>query len=487
MSSDISKQEAQRQLWERGILHWILDDTQKELYHNYLESSNLTVVWMCSRRLGKSFALCTVAIEQCLKAPNQIVKYVAPKQKQVRTIIKPLIRDILDSCPKHLRPKYFTQDNIYKFPNGSEIQLAGTDNGNAESLRGGSANLCIVDEAGFCDELDYVVNSVLLPTMTTTGGKIILASTPPLSSSHKFMSYFVARAKAEGNLVVKTIYDNPRMTAEQIQAIAEEHGGTDSVTFRREYMCEMIVDQERAVIPEFTKELQEEIVKPWPRPPYYDSYTAMDIGFKDLTFVLFAYYDFRNDKIIIEDELVMSGQQMTTDKLAEGVKEKEKAIWKNPLDPYDQGESKDVYLRVSDNNLIVLNDLNRLHDLVFLPTDKDDADAALNQLRMKLASKKIIIHPRCVNLISHLENAIWNKSRTKFERSGDYGHYDGCEAAKYLVRNIIYSKNPYPPGYDIPNGDDVFLSPYMKPENNFEKSVKDMFSRKSTYKLTNKK
>lgn len=52
-----------------------------------------------------------------------------------RTIIKPLIREIFKDCPEDLKPKYSSIDSKYVFPNGSEIQLAGSDAGNADRLR----------------------------------------------------------------------------------------------------------------------------------------------------------------------------------------------------------------------------------------------------------------------------------------------------------------------------------------------------------------
>lgn len=476
---DITKREAVKQLWERAVLWYKLDSTQKELYFTFQNSAARTVVWLASRRLGKSFALCVIAIEQCLKFPNSIVKYVAPQQKMVKTIIRPILREILEDCPEKQRPKYFTQDNVWRFPNGSEIQLAGTDSGNAENLRGGNAHLCIVDEAGFCQDLEYLVSSILLPTMITTNGKIILSSTPPISSDHAFIDY-MNTAKIKGSFVKKTIYDNPRLSKEQIEAYIEEDGGIDHPTVRRELLCEIIIDAQRAVLPEFTEEIQKATIKAWPRPSHYDCYAAMDIGHNDLTFILFAYYDFKNDKLIIEDEFSINGPEMTTNKVAEAIQIKEKMLWK---DPFGSG-FHEPFLRVSDNNLIMINDLQRLHNLTFVPTDKSDADGALNQVRMMISAKKIIIHPRCKDLISHMQNATWNRSRKSYERAKDdrqrWHHYDAVDALKYLIRNVSWAKNPYPPGYNIPKGDRYVNKDITEALNPFEQAVKQIYTVKSS-------
>lgn len=468
----IDKKRAIAMLWNAGVVNYKLDPVQKDLYASYKEAKHKTIVWSCSRRLGKSYALCVLAIEACLKKPNAVVKYIAPSQKHVKMIIRPLLKEILKDCPKEIKPEFRTADNIYRFPNGSEIQLAGTDSGHAESLRGGSADLAIVDEAGFCDDLRYIVQSILIPTTTTTRGKIILSSTPPKSPDHEFVEY-MKTAEFRGTFVKKTIYDGlgARITEEMIKEIIEELGGENSPDFRREYLCELLVDEEHAVVPEFSEELQREVVKEWPRPPFFDSYVGGDIGFKDLTVFLFAYYDFKNAKLIVEDELVMSGKKMTTEALANNIKAKEEALYTSKM----TGEVQAPYLRVCDNNLIVINDLYNLHGLTFMPTAKDDAAAALNNMKILLKQGRIIINPRCKTLIFHLKNATWNRSKKSYDRSPDAGHYDAVDALKYLVRNVQYTKNPYPFTYGSGGGDTWFIANADIKNSPAHNAIKKMF------------
>jgi phage terminase large subunit len=478
---------ARAMLWNKGIINWKLEKVQKDLYDAYHAAQQKTIVWSCSRRLGKSYALCVLAVEKCLSKPNCIVKYVAPTQKHVKTIIKPLLKEILKDCPKDIKPEFKTADNLYRFRNGSEIQLAGTDNGHAEGLRGGSSDICIVDEAGFCDDLKYIVQSILIPTTTTTRGKIILSSTPPRSPDHEFNNY-VEDAELKGSYTKKTIFDavegdgsKGRITLEIIKELADEYGGYDSVEFRREYMCERIVSEESAVIPEFSEQLQKKIIKEWSRPPFFDVYVGGDIGFKDLTVFLFGYYDFRAAKIIIEDEVVMNGSKMTTEVMAAQIKETEARLYTHPMTKV----KKEPYLRTCDNNLIVINDLYKLHGLTFQPTAKDDSSAALNNLRIMIKEEKIIIHPRCKTLIHHMRNATWAKSG-KMNRSPDAGHYDAVDAAKYLVRNVQITKNPYPANYGAGSGDDWFDPNANKPASKLENDFKNIFKIKPSFKAIRK-
>lgn len=467
----ISPKEAKKRLWEKGLTYWKLDSNQQGMRDFINASQKKISVLVCSRQLGKTYALCCIAIEECLQKPNRKVMIIAPEVKMIKNILYPRMREILQDCPDDLLPKYKTNDHKYEFPNGSEIQLAGTDSGNAESIRGTTAHLCIVDEAGFCSDLNYIIKSILIPTTTTTRGKIILSSTPPKTNDHEFKKFW-EKSELDSTLFKRTIYDNPRLTEKDIEDLAESVGGKDSDDWRREYLCEAIISDQDAVVPEFTKDLQEKIIKEWPRPAYYDAYASMDIGVRDLTVVLFAYYDFKNGKIVIEDEIVLSGHQMVTDVLAETIKSKEKALWVHNLTK----ESKEPYLRVADNNnLILLNDLHIKHKLHFMPIQKDNSDAALNNMRLMLKQQKIIINPRCKTLIYHLQNAIWNKNRTSYLRSQDNGHFDAIDSIKYLCRGMQLNRNPYPHHYQFEKTEDLFFSKDHSPSDPLHDSIKKMF------------
>lgn len=472
---DISPEEARKILWDRGNLTFKLDSNQVQLRQSYLAATTKNVVWACARRLGKSYTLCVIGIEKCLQQKNAKVKYLAPTQKMVRTIIRPLMRQLTADAPDHLRPKENKAEGIWYFPStGSQIQIVGCDGGNAESARGSDSDLCIVDEAGFVDDLEYIVKSILNPTMLLTKGKTILASTPPKSPTHEFV-VFMSQAKQDGSFIKKTIYDNPRISPDDIRKVAEEDcGGVDTIAFRREYLAEVVVDDDSAIIPEFKKEIRDEIVREWKRPAFYDCYTAMDLGINDLTVILFAYYDFKAGKLIVEDEYVVNGKSCTTANLAQNVVAKEK---RNFADPFTGEIPRPT--RVSDNNLQVINDLQVTYGINFSPTEKREAEVALNNVRVLIASKRIIINPRCITLINHLEAGVWNKQKTSFARSGlKFGHFDAIDSLKYLVRNVDFNKNPYPANFGLPAGSSAFY-PKGLPKSNKEEAIRKIMNIKS--------
>ena len=448
-TSKISKAEAISELWRRGELRFLCHKVQKEMYDSfYTSDKNSISVWLLGRQSGKSFLLTILALEQALRQKNSIIKLVTDTKLHVKSIFEKLFIEILNSCPEELKPSYKTAEYCYYFPNGSQIQLAGSDNKHYEKLRGQKSSLILVDEAGFCNDLDDMVHSVLMPTTTHTGGKIILASTPAEDPTHPFLK-FIEEAELNGRLSKKTIDDNPLLTKEQVENIATKMGGRNSERFRREYLCELIRDANLTAVAEFNSELENEIVKEWPKPPHYDTYVSMDLGFKDLTAVLFGYYDFRSDKVIIEDEIPFNfnEQDKHLKMLSDMIIKKEKDLW---TDIYTN-EVRSPNARISDINLIVTNEIRKHSDnkLNFVNAIKDVKAAAVNNLRVMIANKKIIIHPRCTTLIRHLRNVRWNKNKDEFARSPDDSHYDFVDALIYMIRGITYGKNPYPNHYDL--------------------------------------
>lgn len=457
--ADIERKQAIRELWRRGALDYKRRDNQKLIRDFIYKDGRDIITILASRRQGKSYELLVQAVELCQTKPDAIVKYICPRLKMVKTIVLPNMKTIIADCPPEMQPEWKENDKMYVFPNGSQIQFAGTDNGSHENLRGGASDLCIVDEAGFCDHLEYVVNSVLAPTTDTTDGKVILISTPSKTAQHDFILKFVRPAEAAGTLLKLTIYDNPSMSDAKIEQIAARFpSGFDDPQFKREYMCEVVNDDDAIVIAEFGKN-KAELVQAWERPTFYDTYTSGDVGFKDLTVYLFAYWDFTKATLVIEDELVMNGPSMTTEALAAAIRAKELLNFQDSK----TGEAMPTYMRVMDNNLIMVNDLNRLHNLSFLATAKDDKEAQINQVRMMFGNKQIRINPKCKHLIYHLENCMWDKNHKAFTRLPDTpdftvkgGHADAVDALIYLVRNLVRSKNPYPKNWGMAMGENIF-------------------------------
>ncbi len=455
--------------WSRGYLRWKLDDNQKAAYDAIEGTPGGSFYLNKARRIGGSYLLCLRAVEKCLAKPNSQVKYAAPTAKAVRKIIQPNIRKILSDCPQDLRPEWNSLDMEYRFKNGSTLSIAGCENQNYENLRGTEADEIYLDEVGFIDDLIYIINDVLMPQVQDTGGRIILCSTPPRSPGHESVKIAMDH-KAAGRYWACTVWDNPRRTKEQHKAyftqIARSQGMDldqyfESVTFKREYLGEFIADEAHSVIPEWNKALEAHIVKAVPPRPHRDCYVGLDVGWKDGMAAVFGWWDYHNQMLIIEDEYLVF--RKTTKQVRDGIRQKEIELW----------DKKIPYLRISDNNLQFIADLNSESGMSFIPTAKDHKELQINRIREWLRLYKIRIHPRCKRLVTQLASTTWNKNRTSYERTPD-GHGDLLDALVYLVRNVRKAKNPHPRGEAEPDGSTTLIVEATKSDT-MEQKIKDIF------------
>lgn len=467
MKKELTKQQAIDKLWRLGNLEWKLKGVQKEMRRAVYSSNKQETVFLCGRRLGKTYCMMTIAVEFCLKKPNTVVKVIFPKKKDAKSVSKYQMKTILDDCPVDLMPEWKEADKLYVFSNGSEIQMTGTDGGSAESIRGSGCNLAILDEAGFHDynDFSYIVRSIIMPTLLTTKGKMILASTPSKEADHAFMTEYVVPGRIDGSIIEYTVDDNPLVSKEDVEEFAKAYpGGVHDPDFRREYYNEFTTSGKDFVVPEFNKTVEKDIVYDYNLPPHFHYYISGDPAVTDLTVILFAFHDFLNNKLVICDELVLGGEgsSITTQEIADGIKRKKKLLFTNTL----TGDCPEPKMMIMDNNnKFLINDLFQEHGLNFIPTAKDNKEAQVNKLRMMVAQGRIQISPKCKNLIFHLKSTRWNRNKKEFQRSkGNIRdglkphHGDAVDALIYLVRNVDTNVNPYPFGFFDEQNQNMFYS-----------------------------
>lgn len=458
------RQKATEELWKRGsFVESLLKGPQIDMYRSFMDTEETMTFWLSSRRLGKSMTMFTTAVSECLRVPMTKVLYLSTTTGQVQEITQQTAEVVLEGCPEHLRPKYKSKEQKFVFPNGSEIRVKGLDVAKGSSIRGVKANLVLFDEACFMRDLNNIIDSVVMPMVIATGGRIILGSTPPDSPGHDSID-IIDRCEKVGTLHKYTIYQMEGIlyTAKQIAEFERQAGGRDSTTFRREYMAEVVIETELAILPSFTLEKQEELVKSVTFPTentkdvsyFPDTYVGMDLGFRDLTVALFGYWDYLNARLIIQDELVFKDKSATTDNIATSIIAKEKELWGN----------RRPYKRVCDNEPRFIEDIKRLHKLDFKRTAKDNKEAQINLVNVLINENRIVIDPKCTTLIQHMKYGTWKENRKEFARTRALGHVDAVDALVYLVRNVNRYKNPIPPNTYNPYTTNVGI--VGKPSNN---------------------
>lgn len=427
---------AVKQLWRTGDFQKLILDTNQlsvlEEVARHRASGSVKSFILASRRIGKSVLLCAAAVKECLDKPGTRVLYLSKTTDNLREILDMSMSVVLETAPEDIRPTYKERYLKYVFNNGSEIRFKGLDKAGGDAVRGVKAKLIIFDEACFMSNLHNLVRNIAMPMVVAESGYMLFGSSAPDTPGHESVGV-IQECEEAGVLIKRDIYSCPRWTKRQIELFEQEAGGKDSTTFRREYLVHLISEADRAVLPAATEDkMKTLIVEPAPLNYKPDRYVALDIGFRDLTVALFAYWDYPNGKVVIEDELVLKENSATTDNIARGIAEKELQLW----------DGVRPYKRVCDTDPRLIADLRRLSGIDFVATKKDNLNAQVNHANLMILNNQVQIHPRCRVLIAHMKYALWNKQFTEFQRTSSLGHCDAVAAFVYLIRNITKSRNP---------------------------------------------
>ena len=441
------------ELWRRGEIAYVLRDYQLEIYAQirrelwgdggYTKPSGKFRRWVleCCRRWGKSTVIAVIAIELCLCMPGARVYWAAETIKQVRKILRNVLRPILADCPADMRPEWNSVDGFYRFANGSELHISGCeDEAKADRLRGDGADLFVFDEAGSLDLLEYIYRSIALWMVADRGGRLLMASTPARKPGHPFTTYCELAESGESGFAHRDVYDS-HFSQEVIEEIAEECGGFTTTEWQREGLALRVRDETRVIVPEFNPERH--VVTPGKVPEYAHCYEGMDPGTRDKFGIVWAYWDFERAKLVVQRSYAESN--VSTGPIADTLKTAERDLWQ-ALTFWDGRKFKpNPYLRVSDTDARLIGDLADEHGISVVPTAKDDAEAQLYALRNAFRADKIEIWEDSGPLAAQLKAGAWNDKRTDWDRSEVHGHFDCIAALIYLWRNVVRTLNPYPP------------------------------------------
>lgn len=440
--------EVKAELCTRGNFKWLLYPHQQPIYNKIREvlaSDDIdqnSYVIDCSRQFGKSFIMFTIAVEECIRQPFKTIVYVAPLKSQVIEIVtEQTFRTVFEYCPKALIP--VLDGSALLFSNGSRIRLAGTDNKNYANLRGGAAHQVLLDEAGFMADLDTGVLPSVTPMLKTTGGKIIFASTPPENLDHPYLD--ILREHEESKQIsTYTIWDDKSLTQKQLDKIIQDCRGQQTTLFKREYECKRIAESSQQVLPELTQEVSEKILlsdNSYRRDPLYKywlKYIVADWGGKDKTAILFAHYNYRSKKVIIDDHLDLVGSEISSKRIATEIIRMRNEMWNE--------EHKDILYICDSNNILIQNDMINEYGLPFISTTKERLKSQMVQkVRDWVFDDRIAFGPDAKFALNSAMSGWWAKGKDEFARSKIYGHYDHLAALIYLIRNIDTNKDPLPP------------------------------------------
>ena len=452
-----------RDMWSIGCLDYKLDSSQLPVYHDIRAShgkveasADRVYVLDIGRRWGKDYLMAVMAAEEMIRHPRGRIPYGAMSKESVRDLLWPILLHVFSDCPPEMRPKANESTKEWRHSNGTVLKAVGC-NQEPDSLRGPGMVAAFLTECAFYRRLTYVLESVLGPmALTCPDAFFVYGSSPPESPVHEWSSEVVVDAKLSGFYAHRTIEDNPRISEVQKEAAIRKIGGRTSTRCRREYYAEHIVEETLAIIPEWSDANVVELE----RPAHFDAYVDMDVGFSDFTVAALGYFDFRRAAVYIEGEVCRA--RSTSSVIDRAVAEKEFELWGGQapymryVDAPPQGvaeltPSRDDPKAWWNAEQDVPDELRAYvleHGRHWSKTRNDELQAAVNALRVAVGALKVLVHPRCKVIISHLRHGVWKAtaagSPREFGRSGKFGHFDGTAATMYLERDVDRARNPFP-------------------------------------------
>ena len=175
----------------------------------------------------------------------------------------------------------------------------------------------------------------------------------------------------------------------------------------------------------------------------------------DKTSALFSYYNFPLDKLVIIDELLLDKDALTSEDLINLLKDREK------INGFLPPDSVRLPIQWADSgNPILLSDWASKYGMAFSYPKKSSVRAMVNEARVWLKNKRVLIDPKCVMLIRTLKHQLWQTDSKgtrldEFARTEELGHGDLAAAFVYTITlaSAYRSVNPIPEtfGRDLSN------------------------------------
>lgn len=365
-----------------------------KFYPLLLDYSHRWEIYMGSAGSAKSYFITQKLIVRACKEQIKIL-VCRRTATTIRNTCFSLFKDILAKWQLTPYVKIRETDFNIRFPNGSEIIFIGLDE-ETKLLSLNNIGTVFIEEA--YEVPKPIVEQLNLRLRGTTQQQQIIMAFNPISKN-SWLYNFCEQEPPNNFIYIKSTYKyNPFLTPEYVAAI-DELEERNPAKYRVYGLGEWGVDADGLVITNWKKEEFEPLEL---AAKGYEHRVGMDIGWIDKTAVLDTLYDRANRTIYVFNEFYKSGCQLTDIASAIG----DMQIGKTRI-YVDSAEPRSIqFLRNQGINAVPCN------------KGKNSVKEGI----MFLQDNKIIVHPRCSNLIMELENFSYIKSKITGEYTEETTH-----------------------------------------------------------------
>lgn len=330
------------------------------------------------RRFGKT-QLSTEEIKGVAVYKESRIAYIAPTYQQARDIAWNIL--VKELKPITLKVNESRLEIEVKNIKGttSIIQLRGWES--IETLRGQSFDFIIIDEVAMMRNFWLNWQEVIRPTLTDRKGQVMFISTPK-GFNHFYDLYNLENTDSNFKSFHFTTYDNPYIPKDEIDEARKQ---MTEDRFAQEYLADFR-KTEGLVYKEFNRSID---VKELNRFDLKEIIAGIDWGYTNPAGALKIGVS-RDGLFYIEEEYYKKGQ--TTEQIVEVVKK-----WSATKHYPDPAEPDRI--EIANNLGLNCREVSK------------DIPAGIDKVRELFKQRRIIIHPRCVNLISELETYAYPEKR----------------------------------------------------------------------------
>lgn len=434
---------ANEELARRGSLYHWMHEGQRKFWRDIVEKSDSKFVLLyTARQYGKTHSAAIAGIMHCLITNKAIVRHIFPTLKLAKEVMFTKMGELVSYLPEDIRPQFRRADAEWYFPStGSIYKLGGAEASSVDNNRGNYTTLALLDELGFYDtnSFNYLIFSVLLPQTTHyPNAKIVGVTTPPASIGHPVLTEFAPLATRKNAFMRATIYDNPLLSKEQIEMLKDASGGEHSNAWRREYLAEVVQNDDLRVVPEYNKSHYYNYELPThghafePITGFWGAVVSdYGVGSRDFSAVIGVVYDHVNNKLVVVKEALVKAQGL--DSLAKTVKQFEKELQLN----YNC-QNVDTVIDIMAQAAL---ELRNVYGLSFRSPSKVKIIDMIGGFRNAVEHDRVIVTTECQKTNATLSTGLWKNTNQslQFERTTDLGHLDILAALIYAFRACPWS------------------------------------------------
>lgn len=370
--------------------------------------------WCGSAGSGKSYTIAQRIIIRCTKEPIRVLvcrRYATT----LRNSCFALFKEILTKWRLLPYVKIKETDMSITFPNGSQIIMVGLDT--EEKLLSLTNISTVWVEEAYEVEKSKVEQLNLRMRGTAANQQLILSWNP--ISKHSWLYEFTVKNPPENSVFIHSTYkDNPFLNPEYVQAL-DEMEIRNPEKYRVYGRGEWGVDSSGLVIKNWKTEAFDAMEL---AAAGLEHRAGMDLGWIDKSAIIDTLYDKANHTIYVFNEFYKSGCQPS--ELAAAIKDMNLAKSKIKV---DAAEPRTIqFFR------------NEGINAEGAAKGKDSVKAGL----MFLQDNLIIVHPKCQNFITELENFSYIKSKQTGEWTEDTTHEwsHAIDACRYAYSDIYTNK-----------------------------------------------